>query len=320
MATRVDNNLAELAGMGPQDRTGTIPGVLVDGPSVRAKVREHHFMSAAKILGSVAAIIWTVLMPTGWTEWSAFLFGYVMLMMGVIIGYHRYFSHNCFETSRPMRYAIGILAQLASHASVMKWASDHRRHHARTDQPGDVHSPYVDGFGNKTGGLKGMYHAHLGWVFEQTTTDKSIYGKGLVDNAVVLFCHRTRYFWFAMSAVILPAIWGFVFGGFTFTHVPGTILIGGFFTVFMVQNAVAGVNSIGHRFGSKRFESRDEARNNWLLAILTLGDGWHNNHHAHPRAAYVGVKWWEVDICGYVILGMEKLGLVWNVKRIKPQL
>ncbi|MEM8918369.1 MAG: acyl-CoA desaturase [Pseudomonadota bacterium] len=288
-------------------------GVIIGGPAARAKKLEYGILLASMVIGSLGALYWTLTQSTGWVEWSAFLSGYVIINMGVGIGYHRFYTHRSFETSRPMRYAIAIMAQLACQASVLKWAADHRRHHAFADRVGDLHSPHVDGFGKPMKGFKGFAIAHFGWLFDNTTSDMNVYGKGLIDDDAVLFAHRTRWFWVAVSMVGIPVVWALTFG--TVENIIGTILIGGFFRTFFFLNLVMGVNSIGHMFGSQRFETGDKGRNLWWLALLTFGDGWHNNHHRHPRSAYAGIMWWEIDINGYIISLWEKMGLVWNVQR-----
>lgn len=299
-----------------EPRPGPAPGVLVGGPEARAKVREYVTLASTKWAGSLLAIVWLLTRPTGWVEWGAFLTFYVLNVLGVVIGYHRYFSHRCFDTSTPMRYFIGILAQLAAQASVLKWAADHRRHHARAERVGDTHSPYWDSFGNpQSSRTKGLLNAHFGWCLDESVTDLSVYGKGLTDDPVVMWCYRTRWLWYAVSVLLLPALWALAFGG-GWSLVIGTVLIGGFLRINAVLHAVLAVNSIGHMYGYERFSGEGHrAKNNWLLAILTLGDGWHNNHHQHPRAATTRVAWWEIDLAGVVIWTWEKMGLVWNVRR-----
>ncbi|MDZ7587830.1 MAG: acyl-CoA desaturase [Parasphingorhabdus sp.] len=289
------------------------PGVIIGGPAARAKRLEYGILLSLMVFGSLGALWWTLTHATGWVEWSAFLSGYVIINMGVGIGYHRFFTHRAFETSLPMRYAIAIMAQLACQASVLKWSADHRRHHAFADKVGDIHSPYVDGRGRPMGKWRGLAIAHLGWLFDDTTSDLNVFGKGLIDDPAVMFAHRTRWLWVVVSLIGIPTTWALLFGGPE--HIIGTILIGGFFRTFFFLNLVMGVDSVGHMYGSKRFENGDEGRNNWWLALLTFGDGWHNNHHRHPRSAYAGMMWWEIDVNGYIISAWEKMGLVWNVQR-----
>jgi len=293
----------------PQDQ---IFGVHFGGHRARAKRIEHGILSTTKIGGSLLAIWWMVAYGSSWVEWSMFLVGYFVCMLGCIIGYHRFFSHRAFETSKPMGIFIGILTQLAAQGSAMHWAANHRRHHSTTDQIGDPHSPHFDSHGKPLKGFAGFHNAHVAWLFNNSTTDLTVYGKGLVDDEVVIFCHRTRWFWYFASVIIIPTLWALAFGGPEF--IISTILIGGFLRIFSVLTALQSVNSVGHMFGSERFEGHGTAKNNLIVNILTLGDGWHNNHHRHPRSATAGVVWWEFDLCANIIRLWEKMGLVWNVK------
>jgi stearoyl-CoA desaturase (delta-9 desaturase) len=287
-------------------------GLIVGGPEARAKRREYAFYAITKNGGFLVAIWWILTQSSGWVEWSAFALFYLLNILSMSLAYHRYFTHRAFETSLPMRYALGILAQFGVYGSLLRWTADHRRHHAMSDRPGDIHSPYVDPHGTPLAKWKGLSHAHLGWVFDNTTTDLAVYGRGLVHDPVMIFCHRTRYFWYAVSALALPALWGWALGGTG--AILGTILIAGFFRIQLALHAIAAVNSFGHRFGRERFSGNHSAKNNWFIALITLGEGWHNNHHEHPRAAGTGFVWYEIDPTGWLIRLMEKMGLVWNVR------
>ena len=288
-------------------------GVIIGGPAARAKRLEYGILLATMTLGSIGALYWVLTHPTGWVEWSAFLFGFALINMGVGIGYHRYFTHRSFEAGPKMRLAIGIMAQMATQASVLKWAADHRRHHAFSDHVGDLHSPHIDGHGKPMSKWKGLAVAHFGWLFDNTTSDMNVYGKGLIDDPQVLWCHKYRWHIAIFSVFIMPALWALAFGGPE--HIIGTILIGGLFRNFFFLNFVMGVNSLNHVFGSRRFDTKDDSRNQWFMAWMTFGDGWHNNHHMHPRAASSQIAWWEFDLNGQIIYLWEKMGLVWNVQR-----
>ncbi|WP_417615778.1 acyl-CoA desaturase [Parasphingorhabdus sp.] len=290
------------------------PGVIVGGEAGREKRKEYAIVFGSKIFGSIAAVWWMFTYDTGWVEWSAFIAGYIILMLGIVLGFHRYYSHKAFDTSVPMQYILGAMAQMSIQSSVLRWAADHRRHHAHSDEIGDVHSPWLDGRGRPTSKLKGMFHSHFGWFMDDCVTDMSIYGKGLADNDVVLWLHKTRWFWLVFSLIIFPGVWGLVFGGWD--HVIGTILIGGYFRTFVVLQITLGISSYAHVVGSQRHtKGVGTARNSFIFSLLTFGEGWHNNHHKHPRASFQGMAWWEIDIAGYVLLLLEKMGLVWNVTR-----
>lgn len=294
--------------------TKPLLGVLYNTPADKLKNQEHLFYLFAKNVPALVAIYWIATQPTGWIEWSAFAALYVMNILSMSIGYHRYFTHKAFETSRPMHYAIAILAQLGIFGSLRRWVAEHRRHHAHSDRAGDIHSPYFDDFGRETGGRKGWKYAHLGWVFSRSMTDEKVYGKGVGEDGAILFVDKYRIPIFFFSVLALPAMIAVAAGGSTQTII-GTILIAGFLRSIIALHAIACVNSFGHMYGGQRYkDGRDESRNNWLIALITLGEGWHNNHHAHPRAASTRIAWYEIDMTGWVIWTLEKLGLVWNVR------
>ena len=290
-------------------------GVLVGGPAATSQHVEYlTLIFGLQMLGSFAAVWWIFTHSTGWVEWSAFASGYVIINFGLSVGFHRYFSHRSFETSKVMRAILAITGQMASIGSVINWSADHRRHHAFTNVPGDPYAPRVDGHGRP---LKknawGFFMVHIGWLLDNTHTDLAVYGKGLADDPILVFVHRTRYFWAIFSIILLPAGWALLFGGPE--HVIGTVLIGGCLRTFIFANGVAFTNSLAHDYGYQNFPNKDGSVNNWFVALLTFGDGWHNNHHDAPRVASNHVRWWEFDINGWTIHAMEKLGLAWNVQR-----
>jgi stearoyl-CoA desaturase (Delta-9 desaturase) len=310
-------DISETAAQDDQPSAGVIPGLMVGGPLARWHWREYATLSGTKWLGSFAAIYWLIAYGSSWIEWTAFFFFYALNVMGISIGYHRMFSHRTFKTSRPMEYIFGTLAQIGAMGSALKWAADHRRHHANTDRVGDTHSPFFDSYGNKIRGWRAMYMSQFGWLLDDTYTDITSFGKGLIDDPVALYCHRTRWFWYFASIVILPAIWGFAFGG-TWQVAVGCILIGGSLRNLAVLHAILSLNSLGHTHGYQNFKGPQNAQNNWFVALITLGEGWHNNHHHHANAAYLGIRWYEFDPSGAVLLGLEKLGLIWDVQRCPP--
>ena len=294
---------------------GPLLGVLYNTHSATVKNREHIFYLLAKNIPALGAIVWIVTQPTGVVEWSAFAAFYVMNILSMSIGYHRFFMHKAFETSKPMRYAIAILAQLGTFGSLRRWIAEHRRHHAHSDRPGDIHSPYYNDYGRSLSGVNGWKYAHLGWVFNKSITDEAFYGKGIGEDSAVLLVDKYRIGIFLFSVLGLPTLWALTFGAPE--AIIGTVLIAGFLRSTLALHAIASVNSFGHIYGSKRFEGKDEARNNWLVAIFTLGEGWHNNHHAHPRSAGTSYAWYEIDMTGWVIWALEKMGLIWNVRWVK---
>lgn len=291
-------------------------GVIVDGARSAAERKEYLIYTTFKNGGTLGAIIWIATMGTTWVQWSAFALFYVLNLLGHNMAHHRYFGHGAFKTSKPMRYFLAILAQCGGYGSALYWVANHRRHHSTTDEPGDLHSPYYDGQGRKLeNAKKGFAHAHIKWAFDNTETDMDIYGKGLLADPALVFAHKTRWLWFWTSGIVVPAIWGFAFGG-TWQAAVGTVLIAGAMRMMLALHAVGMINSVCHLWGSKRFEGNGKATNNWFVALVSLGEGWHNNHHAHPRAASNSARWWEIDMTFWVIRALEAVGLVWDVKRM----
>ncbi|MDB5648697.1 MAG: hypothetical protein JWL62_217 [Hyphomicrobiales bacterium] len=265
-------------------------------------------------VGATAAVVWIALNGLTWVEVSCFLLFYVLTSVGQGIGLHRYFTHRSFKTSRTMRAILALLATMSMQGSIIGWVADHRRHHAHTDHCGDLHSPHIDDHCSPLTSWRGILHAQLGWLFADTFSDARIFAKDLADDPMLVFFGRTRLFWYLVSIVLLPALYGRIVGGAE--HVVGAILIGGMLRAVIFSQSILALNSIGHTMGAIRFAQANTSRNNFWLAILTLGEGWHNNHHRFPRNAYAGLAWYEIDPLGTMISIGEKLGLCWDVVRV----
>jgi len=223
---------------------------------------------------------------------------YVLTVLGITIGYHRMLTHQGFQTFWPVRLFFLICGAMAWEGTPSQWAATHIRHHAHSDEEGDPHSP-----------LEGFWHAHFGWLFMLSNIeDPKKYAPQLLKDPVVRFVDKTILVWFVLS-LALP----FALGGWT------GLVWGGFVRIFLMNHVTWSVNSICHTFGKKDFQTTDESRNHWVVGLLALGEGWHNNHHAFPKSAFHGLKWWQVDGSGLLIALMEKLGLVWKVERVSPK-
>lgn len=290
------------------------PGVLLEGPVVEAKFLDSYIAFGFMVGGSIAAIIWSVWQGIGRVELSVFAGMFLLTTMG--IGFmHRYFVHRSYRAGPVMRTIFAAIATLAVQGSILKWVSNHRRHHLHSDKPGDVHSPYYDGNGHRyLSFAKGMSHAQGGWVWDQSTTDGEYYAKDIMADPIAMFFTRTRWYWYALSAVIIPGAIGYAFGG-VHTMI-GCILFSGLFRSYIMTMATSLVNSVCHsdgRWGYRRFKTDDGTTNELVTTFLTFGEGLHNNHHRFPRDAYLSHAWYEIDINGLIILGLAKLGLVHDV-------
>lgn len=237
---------------------------------------------------------------------------YLLSGLGITIGYHRYFTHRSFETSRAMRAFLAIAGATAIQGPVLRWVGDHRRHHAFSDLPGDPHSP-VDANARPT--LGGLWHAHVGWLFDSEKTSVRRYASDLVQDPLLVWIDRQYALWVAVS-LLLPTAIGYAISG-TSTGALAGFVWAGLTRIFCVQHVTWSVNSICHAFGEQRHSTGDSSRNQRMLAFLALGEGWHNNHHAQPSAAIHGSRPGEFDISGVAIQLLEKLGLIWSVRHPK---
>jgi len=239
---------------------------------------------------------------------------YVLCAFGTTIGFHRYFTHKGFEARLPVKVTLGILGCMTMQGPIIQWVTDHRKHHALSDQPGDPHSPHVGHGSGVMGRVRGFAHAHVGWMFTNLGMEYGrVYGKDLYEDRVIVWIDRLYLVWVALSLGIPFAI-GYALGGGSVLLGLEAMVWGGLFRIFLYQHATFSVNSICHMFGRQDYRSRDEARNNWIVALLVFGEGWHNNHHAFPVSARHGLHRFQLDVSWWVIRALERAKLVWNVK------
>jgi len=228
--------------------------------------------------------------------WGAVAVGLALFwlrMFGVTAGYHRYFSHRSYKTGRAFQFVLALLGTLAVQKGVLWWAANHRVHHKHSDQEGDVHSPVRNGF----------WWSHVGWIlaadWEETQVDR-----------IPDLMKYPELRWLNEHYLVPPvalAVLLFLVGGLPW-------LVWGFFiSTTLLWHSTFTINSLSHVFGSRRYETTDASRNNVWLALLTMGEGWHNNHHRYMNSCRQGFFWWEVDASYYILRGLEKLGLVWDL-------
>ena len=254
----------------------------------------------------------------GWNDIFVFVILYVLTGLGVTVGFHRLFTHRAFKTVKPVRLILAILGSAAIEGPVISWVADHRKHHAFSDQEGDPHSPHVGHGGGWRGALRGLAHAHVGWLFIHTHRGKRTrYAPDLIKDPVVSWVDRTFLVW-AIGGLAAAFGLGWLFGGTLRDGLTG-LLWGGAVRMLVLHHATYSINSLCHYFGRRRFETADESRNLAWLAPLTLGEAWHNNHHAFPTSAEHGLQRWELDPSALVIRGLERAGLAWDVVRISPE-
>jgi stearoyl-CoA desaturase (delta-9 desaturase) len=266
-------------------------------------------------LGVVAWQVWAELLH--WSDIAVFAILYVATALSVTVGFHRLFTHRSFATTRWMRGLLAAMGSAAIEGPVISWVADHRKHHAFADIEGDPHSPHVDHGVGWRGALRGLAHAHVGWLFIHTQRGaRKRYAPDLIADPVVSWVDRTFVFW-ALGGLGAAFGLGWLIGG-TLTAALTGLLWGGAVRVLVVHHVTYSINSLCHFFGRQRFDTGDESRNLAWLSVLSLGEAWHNNHHAFPTSAAHGLRWYEVDVSGLVIRGLERVGLAWDVVRIDP--
>jgi stearoyl-CoA desaturase (Delta-9 desaturase) len=266
-------------------------------------------------LGVVCWQVWAELLH--WSDIAVFLILYLLTGFGVTVGFHRLFTHRAFATKPWLRGALAVAGSAAIEGPVISWVADHRKHHAFADQPGDPHSPHVDHGVGWRGALRGLAHAHMGWLFLHTQRGaRKRYAPDLIADPVVSFVDRTFLYW-AIGGLGAAFGLGWLIGG-TLTAALTGLLWGGAVRLLVLHHVTFSINSLCHFFGRRRFDTGDESRNLAWLSLLSFGESWHNNHHAFPTSATHGLRWWEIDTSSLLILGLERVGLAWDVVRIDP--
>jgi stearoyl-CoA desaturase (delta-9 desaturase) len=244
---------------------------------------------------------------------------YMLTAVGITVGFHRLLTHRSFQTSRWLEYTFAVLGSMAVQGPVIAWVADHRKHHAHTDEEGDPHSPHVGHEDGLRGMLAGLWHAHAGWLIsEQGRADWKRYAADLYEDRGMRWIAR-RFVPLVLLSLALPALAGFLISGGTVAGALTGLLWGGLVRIFFVHHVTWSVNSVCHFFGSRRFDTEDRSTNVFWLALPSLGESWHHNHHAFPRSATHGLRRRELDPSGAMIVVMEKLGLARNVIRIPKE-
>jgi stearoyl-CoA desaturase (delta-9 desaturase) len=262
-----------------------------------------------------AGLITAIVLAWGWGfDWLhlGLLVGmYLTTAVGITVGYHRLFTHRSFETYRPVKLILALLGSMAVEGPVLKWVAYHRRHHQHSDSHDDPHSPHSHGSG-VIGTLKGLWHAHIGWIFNPDTAGLHRYVADLYPDRALRVISDLFALWVAVSLLIPTVLAGLITMSWT-----GALLgfiWGGLARIFLVHHVTWSINSVCHLWGSRPFRSHDESRNNVIFGVLALGEGWHNNHHAFPTSARHGLFWWQFDASYIIIRGLELVGLAWRVK------
>lgn len=298
----------------PQKRSDTIR------PSDRQLKLERRMVLLITILPFAGAAIG---IPLLWNrgvqalDLILFFAFYVFTGMGVTVGYHRLLTHRSFDTVRRIKLMLSIAGSMALQGSVIAWVADHRRHHAFTDKPGDPHSPHLEDAEGIKGVLAGLWHAHTGWFFDRDKTNIAKFAPDLLADKTIARVNKSFPLW-AVLSVVLPGLIGLAI---TRTWIGGlTALIwGGLARIFFLHHVTWSINSICHFYGKRPFKSKDHSTNNWVMALLSFGEGWHNSHHAFPTSYRHGLGRFQFDPSAWFIAGLGKLGLATNIKVPTPE-
>ena len=257
-----------------------------------------------------AAVLWVGV--SAFAVWTAVVL-YALRMFAITGFYHRYFSHKSFRTSRPVQFAFAVLGASSAQRGPLWWAAHHRHHHCHADTEADLHSP----------ARRGFWMSHVGWFLTPRAfaTDHGAI-PDLVRYPELRWLDRYDI---AVPALLALALYGL--GELLAARAPGLgtdgpqLLVWGFFvSTIVLFHVTVTINSLAHRLGRRRFPTRDDSRNNWWLALLTFGEGWHNNHHHFPGSARQGFYWWEVDLTYYLLRALAATGLIWDLRPVPTRL
>jgi stearoyl-CoA desaturase (Delta-9 desaturase) len=283
--------------------------------ATRTRIAANVAGTTLPLIGLVAAIASLWGRMVGFRELTILFVGYVLAGIGITVGYHRLFTHRSFQTYPAVRYAFAILGQAAVEGNVVTWVANHRKHHQFSDRSGDPHSPHADYGEGFVEGLKGLWHAHTGWLFDaKATADPNRYAKDLLaDSGLRLI--SWLFVPIVMLSLLVPGLIGWAWIGGRYGFLAGLVW-GGAVRILLLHHVTWSINSICHYWGRRRFAVRDESRNVWWLSWLSFGESWHNNHHAFPSSAFHGLRAGEIDPGGWLIRALERCGLAWKVIRI----
>jgi stearoyl-CoA desaturase (Delta-9 desaturase) len=315
------------AGGQSKHSVGVIKPLAVPAGDVAETVPIEHAATERVVRTIVVALPLAALGWGAWLAWGGSLhwqdllvlaLTYVLTGLGVTVGYHRLFTHRSFKTTRGLRALFAVLGSMAVEGPVIEWVATHRKHHCFSDRPGDPHSPHVDRAVGWRGTLRGLAHAHVGWMFRgKDMANPRRYARDLLADRDLRFISRTFPLWVILG-LALPfglgmALTGSIVGGLT------GLLWGGAVRLLLLHHATFSINSLCHFFGRRPFATGDQSRNLAWLAPIALGEAWHNNHHAFPTSARHGLGRWQLDPAAWLISALERCNLAWDVVRIAPE-
>ena len=295
----------------PPDRSQLGPDDATEG-AISLRLRLINLAAVViPLVGLAAGIVLLWAVAIDWTLLLIFLAMYILSGLGVTVGYHRYFTHKSFNAPRPVQFVLGVLGSMAVQGSVLDWVATHRQHHQHSDQELDPHSPH--GHGESIAGvLRGMWHAHMGWLFDPHPRGMAKYVKDLQGDRLVRVVSALFPVWVVLG-MLIPAAMGLLLSQ-TWTGALLGFIWGGLVRIALIHHITWSVNSVCHIWGSRPFRTSDHSRDNVIVGVLALGEGWHNGHHAFPASARHGLGWWKFDASYLVIRAMALVGLASDIR------
>ncbi|MBS0189706.1 MAG: fatty acid desaturase [Phycisphaerales bacterium] len=269
-------------------------------------------------LAGAIALLWGD--AFGWMYVWILLGMVALTSLGITVGFHRLCTHKSFRTPPLIRYLLAAAGSMAAQGPVIRWCAEHRKHHQHSDTEHDPHSPHMGRRGSWGQGLastlRGAFHAHLGWLLGPASKGLGKYSRDLKRDRAIALADRQFIPWVIFGLAFPAALAGLL--SMSWTGVMLGFLWGGLVRVLLVHHITWSVNSICHLWGTRPFESRDQSRNNAIVGILAMGEGWHNNHHAFPTSARHGLRWWELDASYWLIRSLKAVGLASDIRKPDP--
>jgi stearoyl-CoA desaturase (delta-9 desaturase) len=260
-------------------------------PSAK-RLRDYQWFGAVPLILVHLLPLLAFYTGTKMQDWVVCIALYWIRMFGVTGVYHRYFAHRTYKTSRVFQFVLALIAMSSSQKGVLWWASNHRVHHKFSDKDGDPHDS-----------RRGFWYSHIGWLYDHREATDYSKIRDMARYPELVFLNKL---WFLPPAALGLGIWYFM--GWS------GLLIGFFLSTALLWHGTFTINSLSHIFGSVRYKTGEDSKNNWLLAIITMGEGWHNNHHHFMGSTRQGFYWWEIDVTYYILRGLQAVGLVWDIK------
>lgn len=286
-----------------------------------SKLEQRITIAAVAIpfLGFIAAIILLWGGAVGPLDLGIFAVMYLFTGFGITVGYHRLFTHRSFETKEWVKVTLAIAGSMSVQGAPIHWVADHRKHHDFADEEGDPHSPHTHNHQGVKGVIVGWYHSHIGWLFSRDErASASRYARDLKNDPAMVWVDKHFFSWVLLGLAI-PFALGFVLSGFSLYAGFTAFIWGGLARIFLQHHATWSVNSICHMYGNQPFEIEDESTNNWAVAMVAMGEGWHHNHHAFPTSAKHGLTGKQFDLAYTFIKGLQTVGLAWDLKEPRPE-